>query len=125
VAVEDRRAVGSRPPVTPLGERDQGGREVAALLGQQVLVQLGLLGVLVSPHDPRVDEAVEAGLEDVGRDPEAALEVAVAGGAGEEGVADDQDAPPFAHHLEGAGDRAHLGVVRLPQHAAIVTKALA
>jgi hypothetical protein len=79
----------------------------------------------VPPHDPGVDEAVEAGFEDVGRDPEAALEVAVAGRTGEEGVADDEQTPAFAHHLEGARDRAHLGVVGLAEHAFDHSKALA
>jgi hypothetical protein len=36
VAVEDRWTVGSGPPVAPLGERDERGRKVATLLGQQI-----------------------------------------------------------------------------------------
>jgi hypothetical protein len=62
----------------------------------------------VAAHDPGLDEAVETGLEDVGRDAQAALEVAVAGRAPEHGVANDQQAPAFADHFQGAGDRAHL-----------------
>ena len=115
VAVKDRRTVGSRPPVAPLGQRDERGPEVATLLGQQVLVQHGLLGVSAPPHDPGLDEAIEAVLQDVGRDPEAALEVAVAARTSQEGVSDDEQAPPFAHRFEGARDRAHLGVVGLAE----------
>jgi hypothetical protein len=37
MAVEDRGAVRCRPSVAPLGERDQRGLQVAALVGQQVL----------------------------------------------------------------------------------------
>src|SRR4051812_19947226 len=57
VAVEDRRTVGSGPPVAPRGESDEGGCEIATLVGQQVLVQLGLLGVRVPSHDPGGDES--------------------------------------------------------------------
>ena len=77
-------------------------------------MELGLLGVSVPPHDPGIDETVQAILEHVGRDPEGALEVAIAGRTGEEGVADDQQAPALAHHFKGARDRTHLAVVRLP-----------
>ena len=82
---QDRRTIRSSPPVTPFGERDERRSEVAALVGQHVLEQHGLLRVAVPSHDPGIDEAVEAVLQDVGRDPEAALEVAVAGRTGEEG----------------------------------------
>src|SRR5437588_242504 len=98
VAVEDGRTVWSGPPVAPLGKRDQRWRELTTLFGQQVFVQLGLLGVLVPSHDPGNDETVKAVSEDVGRDPESALKVAVAGRTGEEGVADDEQAPALAHH---------------------------
>jgi tRNA G18 (ribose-2'-O)-methylase SpoU len=38
VLVQDGRPAGCGPPVAPLGERDQGGREIAALVGEHVLV---------------------------------------------------------------------------------------
>src|SRR4029453_8060999 len=94
-------------------------------VGQQVLEQFGLLGVSAPLHDPALDEAVETHLEDVGRDPEAALEVAVAGRTTEEGVTDDQQAPAFAHDLERPCDRAHLGVVRPAEHGPILPTTLA
>src|SRR3712207_4443243 len=44
---------------SPGGQRDERRREVAALLGQHVLVQRRLRGVLLPPHEPLVDEAVD------------------------------------------------------------------
>jgi tRNA G18 (ribose-2'-O)-methylase SpoU len=116
VQVENGRPAGSGPPVAPFGERDQCGREVTSLAGEHVLVQLRLPGVLAALHDPGGDEAFETVLEDVGRDAEAALELVIPGQAGEEGVADDQQAPAFTDQLEGTRDRAHLRVVGLAEH---------
>src|SRR5579859_6619082 len=58
------------------------------------------------PHEyVVVDEAVQPVGEDVARDPEAGLEVIEAGHA-QEGVPNDEQAPPFPDDLEALGHRA-------------------
>jgi hypothetical protein len=64
-----------------------------------------------SLHETSGDEAVESRLEDVGGDAEGALEVGEAGAPGEQGVTDDQQAPAFAHQLQGARRRAVLSIL--------------
>ena len=58
-------------------------------------------------EDAVLDEVVEAGRQDVLGDAEVGLEVGEAARA-EEGFAHDEQGPPVAQHLEGAGDRAVL-----------------
>jgi len=59
-------------------------------------------------QDVVVDQVVEPLVQDVSRDPETGLEVVEAGDT-QEGVANDEQAPPFAHYLQALGDRAvHL-----------------
>ena len=54
-------------------------------------------------------------MEDVAGDPEALLEL-VEAGAAQEGIPDDEQRPPLAHHLEALGHRAmHVGEA-LPFH---------
>jgi uncharacterized protein (TIGR00369 family) len=58
-----------------------------------------------TPQDLGVDQAVQALGEDVAGDAEAGLEVVETPHA-EEGVPDDEQTPPLAHHVEALGDRA-------------------
>src|SRR5262245_41081091 len=81
--------------VAPLHQREQSDAEVAALVGQHVLVPLGPLVVARALEDAGVDEPREAVAEDVSRDAEAALEIVEAPNP-EEGVADDQERPALA-----------------------------
>jgi hypothetical protein len=114
-----------RPPIAPFGKRHEDGHELATLLSEQVLVELRILRVDGSLHDSRLDETVQAGSEDVRRDAEALVEVAEAGGAGEQGVSHDEKSPPLADEFERARRRAHLGVVRLTEHPINLSKGLA
>jgi hypothetical protein len=63
-----------------------------------------MLGVSDPPEDSAVDEMVQPLGEDVAGDPEPGLEVIEAGHT-EEGVPDDEQAPPFPHDVEALSDR--------------------
>ena len=54
-------------------------------------------------EDPVVHQVVQPPGKDVAGDAQARLEVVETGHA-EEGVPDDEQAPPFAHHVEALGD---------------------
>ncbi len=64
-----------------------------------------MLGVGHPLEDPAVDEVVQPLGKDVAGDPEPGLEVVEPGHA-EEGVPDDEQAPPLPHDVEALGDRA-------------------
>ncbi|MEJ7721691.1 MAG: hypothetical protein WKF58_15215 [Ilumatobacteraceae bacterium] len=102
---EDRRPLWRGPPVTPLGQRHDHHPELATLLGQNVFVGTGRFGRRPPDHQPVGHEAVQALGEDVRRDPEPALEIREARHAGEDGIADDEQAPALAHQLESARRR--------------------
>ena len=101
----DGRAAGRRPLVTPLPHGHNHVPEIAALAGEPVLRARRMLGVSRPLEDSAVDQVVQPLGEDVPGDAEPGLEVIEAGYA-EEGVPDDEQAPPFAHHVEALGDRA-------------------
>ena len=71
-----------------------------------------LVGALL--EDPLLDQPGEPGGEHVAGDPEVLLDLVEAPAAVED-VADDEQGPALAEHLEGAGDRADL-VVLAVQH---------
>jgi hypothetical protein len=122
--VEHGWAVGGRPSVAPFGQRDDGGSQVATLVGQQVFIVFRILGVVPALHDSGVDESIQAVLEDVRCDSKLE-EVVEAGGAGEQRVPDDQQAPPLAHEFERSSGRAHLSVIGFPEHALSLPSELA
>jgi hypothetical protein len=64
-----------------------------------------VIGVGDPLEDSAVDEVVQALGEDVTGDPEPRLEVVEAGHA-EEGIPDDEQAPPLPYDVEALGDRA-------------------
>src|SRR5450631_810860 len=100
MGVKNGWAVRGRPPVAPFGECEQDGHQLAPLDGEQVLVQVRILGVAAPLHDSGVHQAVEAGAEGVRRDAEALAEVVEAGHAREQRIAHDQQAPSLAYNLE-------------------------
>src|SRR5262245_5015565 len=61
--------------VAPAEQRDEGGPEVEALLGQEVLVALGALLVGPALEDVLVDQSLEPRRKDVAGNPEALLEL--------------------------------------------------
>jgi hypothetical protein len=122
--VEHGWAVGGRPSVAPFGQRDDGGSQVATLVGQQVFIVFRILGVVPTLHDSGLDESIQAVLEDVRCDSKLE-EVVETGCAGEQRVPDDQQAPPLAHEFERSSGRAHLGVIGFPEHAPSLPSELA
>src|SRR5205085_10653153 len=78
---------------------------VAAFVRGPVLVARRVVLVLDARQHVLLDQPLQALREDVAGDAEPLLEVVEAAHA-EQGVAHDQQAPPFAHDLEGAGDGA-------------------
>ena len=79
--------------------------EITAARGEQIFVARRALAVAPALQQPRFDQRLQAPGQHVGRDVEALLEFIEAGEA-LEGIAQDQDAPPFPHTLQAAGDRA-------------------
>jgi hypothetical protein len=81
--------------------------------------------VLVGPllHDPVLDQAVEALLEDVPGDPELLLHLFETVPALEsEQIADDEQRPPLAHDFERLGDGAVEVCEALPAHGATIAR---
>jgi hypothetical protein len=74
-----------------------------------------MIGIGDPPEDVAVDEVVEPLGEDVAGDPEPGLEVVEAGHA-EEGVPDDEQAPPVPHDVEALRDRASHVLEAGPLH---------
>jgi hypothetical protein len=101
----DGRAAGRRPLVAPLPHGRDHLPEVAALAGEPVFRARRVIGVSHPLENLAVDEVVQPLGEDVAGDPEPGLEVIEAGHA-EEGVPDDEQAPPFPHDVKALGDRA-------------------
>src|SRR5204863_8260247 len=75
-----------------------------------------VVDITLAAHDAVLEEGIQAYGQHVRRDAEVVLEVAEPCDPSEEGVANDQQAPPLADEFERACDRAHLRVVCLPQH---------
>jgi hypothetical protein len=111
-----RRAAGAGGvAVAPVEQGDQGGPEVEPLLGQEVLVAIGALLVAASLEDVLVEQALQAGREHVAGDPERGLDLAEAAVAVED-VADDQQRPALADHLQRVGDRTELIRIVATEH---------
>ncbi len=110
-SARDPRWLVGEVAVTPLHQRKQDEAEFAALLGEPVFESLGSLVVGDALEHALGDEAVQAVGEHVARDPEAVEELVEATMA-ENDVADDQQRPTVADHLERASDRTDLAVVK-------------
>ena len=105
----ERRPVGRRVGVAPLAHGREHRPQVPALGGEPVVGAGRVVAVGNLRQDARLDQPGEALVEDVAGDPQALLELVEAGDA-EEGVADDQQRPPLADHLEALGHGAvHVG----------------
>src|SRR5579884_975146 len=102
--------------VAPLAHGVDHRPQITAAFGQPVVEARRVLAVGNLGEHADLDEASQALTEHVAGDPEPPLEVVKAGHA-EERVADDQQRPPLAHHLQTLRDRAmHVGKA-LPLHA--------
>jgi len=107
------------PLVAPLTDRHQYGPQRFALVGEDVVVTAPRLVVAAAFEHAVADEGVEPLGQDVAGNAEPCLELLEAGDA-EERVAEDQQRPPLADHLEGPGDRAvHVFERRSPHMATV------
>ena len=95
-------------PVAPAREREQRGPQVEPVRGEHVLV--APRGVRAPLEDAGVDERRQPVGEHRARDVEVGPQVAEAADA-EEAVAQHEQGPALAQHLEGAGERTVLAVV--------------
>ena len=109
------RALGREVLVAPGEQRDQHRAEIAAARGQHIFVARRMLAVAPALQQPGLDQRIEPPRQHVGGDAEALLELIEARQA-VQGVAQDEDAPPLAHPLEAAGDRARHVVEALALH---------
>jgi hypothetical protein len=114
-----RPSLRGRVTVAPLHQRDDRRPQVEALLGQHVLVTQRPLLVGDPFEHPQLGQPPQTRLEDVARDAEVRAELVEAANA-EEHVADDQQRPPLADHLEGAGDAALLILVVASEHSTAI-----
>jgi len=99
------RAAGCRPSVAPLPHGHYHVPQVAALGGEPVFRARRVIGVGDPLEDFVVDEVVQTLGEDVTGDSEAGLKIIEARDA-EEGVPDDEQAPPFPYEFQALSDRA-------------------
>ena len=103
-------AIWRSPAVAPLPKCDDHWPEVAALFGQDIVEARGTLVVGNPLEHAFVDEMGEPSVEHVAGDAEAFLEFVETCDA-QEGVADDQEAPPLTNDLQALAD----GAVHLPE----------
>jgi len=108
--------------VAPLDHGHEHGNQIAALVGEKVLMADRAILVDAALEYAIVGEPAEAVGEHIAGDVEAGLEVAEAGDSGEEGIADDEQRPPVAGDLEGPSDRAVLIGVVTRQHTITIPK---
>src|ERR1700730_8482191 len=123
VAEPNRRALfRPDPPVAPGGQGHEHGHQVAAGVGERVLVAGRALAVPVTFNDAVVDQRVQTGRQQVSRDLEVVGELVEARQA-QVKVSQDERRPPVANHLEASGHGAvHAGKACLPhgpQHSGL------
>jgi hypothetical protein len=98
-------ALAGEPVVAPLAQRDHHREEPTAHRREDVVVPLAGLVVGAAFEDAGLHQRVEPAGQHVAGDAEAFTEVVEAGDA-QEGVAQDEQGPPLADHLQRPGDRA-------------------
>ena len=92
-------------PVAPCHQRQQHGAEIAATWRKHILIACRLVAIATTLQQTVFDQRAKPASEHVRSDVQTLLEVIEAADA-LEGIAQDQDAPPLAHPLKTAGDRA-------------------
>jgi len=96
-------------PVAPGQQAPEHRAEIPAALRQQVFMARRMFAIAPALQETRLDQAVEAPAENVGRDLQALLELVEAGET-LKGVPKDQHRPPIAYPVQAAGDGAlHIG----------------
>src|SRR5215469_10690302 len=96
---------GSEMPVAPGEQRPQHRPKVAPGISQDVFVARWSFAVAAAFEQTRFDQGLEPSCQNVGRDPEALLEL-IEARQSERRIAQDEDAPPLPDPLQAAGDRA-------------------
>ena len=109
---------GDQVPLAPLHELVHDRPQLQAGVGEDVLEAAGR--VRPPADDARLDEQRQARREDRARDVEMRVQVVEARHPEEE-VADDQQRPALADHLQGVGQRARLPFVLARERHARVT----
>jgi hypothetical protein len=109
VLVDGRERLTGHVPVTPLPERHDHGQQVAAGVGEPVLVPRWPAGILRALDDARVLQPAQPRGEDVARRAGVDGNLAEPPYA-EEQLADHEQGPLLADDVEGAGNRAVAGV---------------
>jgi hypothetical protein len=104
--------------VAPLHQRDDRRPQVKALVGEAVFVAPGMLLVEAPLEHALVEQARQARVEHVARDPQIGLDLVEAAQA-EQHVAHDQQRPALADHLQRAGEAAHLVVISIAEHGSL------
>ena len=113
VADQHRRALGlGQVAVAPVHHGDHHRPQVEPLLGEEVLVAGRALLVRALLEDVLLNQPREPVGEHVARDAEVVLDLVEAPAAVED-VADDEQRPALAEHLEGACDRTRLVVIAI------------
>ena len=121
---EAGRAAGGRVvAVAPFHEHDQGRRELASLVGEDVHRPSGPLRVRNAFEKLLVAQPLEPVGEDVGRNPEVRLEL-VKPREADQGVPEDQQRPALPDDLQRSSDRADLVWIVALEHAPIVADLL-
>src|SRR6516162_554492 len=112
---------GSEMPVAPGEQRPQHRPKVAAGISQDVPVARWSFAVAAAFEQTRFDQRLEASCQDVGRDPEALLEL-IEARQSERRIAQDEDAPPLPDPLQAASDRAlHVAKTLAPHRSRSLT----
>jgi hypothetical protein len=109
------RPLGGEVLVAPGEQRDEHRAKITSARGRHIFVARRALAVEPALEQPGLHEAIEPPGQHVGSDAEALLEF-VEAPQPVQGVAQDEDAPPLAHMLEAAGDRAGHGIEACALH---------
>ena len=89
--------------------------EIASARGRHIFVARRPFAVAAALQKSRLDQSIEPSRQHVGRDPEALLEL-IEPRQAVEGVTQNENAPPLAHTLETAGNRARHPAKALSLH---------
>jgi hypothetical protein len=117
IAVDEMDAYALRRemPIAPGQQRQHHGAEIVAALREHILITRRALGLAAALHQPRLDQRVQPPRQHVRRNAKAFLE-RVEARQPVHGVAENENAPPFADTLEAACDRAWHGVEAFALH---------
>src|SRR5437899_2399976 len=100
------RAFRRKVLVAPGEQRNEDGTEIAPARGQQIFVARRPFAVTAARQNARVDQGIEPSRQGIRRDPETLLEL-IEPRQPVERITQNENAPPLAHALETAGDRAY------------------